>query len=767
MFCQHGSWQSLRFQLTLLLALASAKREKDKSEELAALKKKQSKAQEEAKQAAEEARNAKDQALKLQKQEMLEKMQRLQEQMRAPREKDKKSKKDRKSMPKQPDNQPATAGKLPQASTAAAGQPPVAAGGNTMIAPPEVPGSALPANDEPTAAAPQILSEGAEPDVAGSAQVPPATGTHAPVHAESARTGPSEGFQVLQPLPKLPGSVAVLAPPSAADTEQPSPFITQPNTVGTSDTVRTQHLAGQETEVVEEDERGEEDSEDDMHEELVQQQRELEEQMRLMEQQHQKELQADRHREEERLHRLRWEATKELQRVTDMQAVSDSESSYEEYGEEDAHGVLTDIGNTLSSTNDAVSSIQKVIKEQHQEMAKILESTKEESKAELTKTKANYQMKLAVGLLGNLKKEIPPLAQAPGPQAVPHPPQTPAKAPTPQPPREETPPLIKPLGKATSLPSGEAPSTGWVPSMKSRPPRQTSMRFRVMQGPAVLQKEFADQFGGQHRVRTAALPVQPSFAARHEPPSLKFPPKQLRMPSAAMSERPKERLQRPLTARASGARMQHDGSELVCEGPVSLEAPQRSRPDTARARMQHDGSELVCEGSVGLEAPQRSRPDTARQVYNGLFQGQCNVAQSRRPLSARMPRQNVQGGAFNSESQEALTQLYIRNITELRPGQEPSPILHISQFNPRGDLKGSLAPGSRRRSSAPAKRPPTSRNTASERERAIGGQLASSPAPTRWATTGQDAKADQMLVSIARMEIRQPTPRKTSSPKNL
>lgn len=708
----------------------------DKSEELAALKEKQSKAQEEAKQAAEEARNAKDQALMEQKQEMLEKMQKLQEQMHAPKGKDKKSKRDKKSMLKQADNQPATTGMLPQAPTAAevpqpspaaAGQQPVATGpahANTVIPSHDVPQSALPENDETTAPAPHKLSEGAGRDIAATAQVPSATGTHAPVQAESAKPGPSEGLQVLRPLPTLPGSVAVLAPPSAADTEQPSAFITQQTTVGSTDTVRTQNTAGQETEVVEDDESGEEDSEDDMQEELAQQQRELEEQMRLMEEQHQRELQAERHREEERLHRLRLEATKELQRVTEMQAASDSDSGYEEYGEEEAHGVLTDIGNTLSSTNDAVSSIQKVIKEQHQEMAKILESTKEESKAEVTKTKANYQMKLAVGLLGNLKKDIPP---APAPQEVPIPPQAPPKTPTPLPPREETPPLIKPLGKATSLPSGGAPSSGWVPSLNLRPPRQTSKRFRVMQGPAVLQKEFAEQFGGQHRVRTAALPLQPSFAARQEPPSLMFPPKQLRIPTASISKGPKQKLKRPLTA---------------------------------RARMQHDGSELVREGPVGVEAPQRSRPDTARQVYEGLFQGPRHGAQNRRPLSARMPRQNVHGGAFNSESQEALTQMYSRNIMELRPGEESSPILQISQFNPRGDLKGSLAPGSRRRLSAPVKRSPVSRNAASERERAVGGQLASSPAPTRWATGGQDAKADHMLVSVARMEIRNPTPRK-------
>jgi len=313
-------------------------------------------------------------------------------------------------------------------------------------------------------------------------------------------------LKTLHALPSLPETatapehVSAMAlstcSPVISSAETSSSFVTQ---LVSQETVSPQPATQLEDVDEEEDEDSDDDGQDDEDadlEELERQKQEMEEQIRTIEEQHRRDMQQERNRKEEKSHKARLEASKELQRVTSTHVLSGSDDDYEEFGETETHGVLTNIDLTLQNANKAVGGIKEVIKQQQDEMVRIMESKTEENQAELTKAKATFQMKFAVGMLRNMSK---PAAPAPDSAGVAAPPPT-QKAfrnlPKP-PPRDETPlPPIKPLGKATGLPAAQAPHSGWVPSTNSRPPRTTSNRVRVLRGPVVLQKEYADQYGG-------------------------------------------------------------------------------------------------------------------------------------------------------------------------------------------------------------------------------------------------------------------------------
>ena len=313
-------------------------------------------------------------------------------------------------------------------------------------------------------------------------------------------------LKTLHALPSLPETATAPEHVSAialstcssviSSAETSSSFVTQ---LVSQETVSPQRATQLEDVDEEEDEDSDDDGQDDENadlEELERQKQEMEEQMRRIEEQHRQDLQQERNREEEKLHKARLEASKELQRVTSTHVLSDSDDDYEEFGDSETHSVLTNIDLTLQNANKAVGGIKEVIKQQQDEMVRIMESKTEENQAELTKAKATFQMKFAVGMLRNMSKPAAPAPDSAG-VAAPPPTQNAFRSVPKPPPRDETPlPPIKPLGKATGLPAAQAPHSGWVPSTNSRPPRTTSNRVRVLRGPVVLQKEYADQYGG-------------------------------------------------------------------------------------------------------------------------------------------------------------------------------------------------------------------------------------------------------------------------------
>ena len=366
----------------------SAKRDQRRSEELAALKDKQSREVEAARHAADEAMKAKDRNHLALKQQMQEKRQGLLEQMRVQKSEKKLEKKERmvkKDKTGKKSKQPRQVDPLPAEDASQQAQSDTERG--EVTAPSHPSPEAASSRDAPkmtVTTAAHTLGHDTTPEEMASTQQPIITeGTGVRMISASAEAAPT-----LAPLPlSIPDSSSAPVlhqPPVFTDVRGSDAFITQ-QTIG--ETVQEQQVeAALDLEVgasdeTEEDETEDEASEDEMHKTLEAQQRELEEQVRIMEEQYQREIQEERDREEERLHQLRLEATKELQRVTDMQALSDSDSDFEQFGEAEAHGVLDEIGNTVSNTTSAVSNIQNVIKEQHQEMAKILQASKDETKA--------------------------------------------------------------------------------------------------------------------------------------------------------------------------------------------------------------------------------------------------------------------------------------------------------------------------------------------------------------------------------------------------
>jgi hypothetical protein len=799
-------------------------REKDRSKEMEAIQKKQQEDQERARAEAAEEMAEKESAMEKQRQEMLEKMQQLKAQMSDNPPKEKKEKKERKQKPPKDQASPADPipNVVPDSSTtnttiaptrtdnlaAVATEPAVlqstahAPASTVALAQAAEQGAPAPVSAPAPASQSAKVSESAsaaqtdlpaallaapalqvavpalastavvEPGLVVAALGPSVTKTQLqetkpdesaahpaailPPRATAAGAGaastPAPASQPvvttgqLDPLPNVPEpTIATPAQVEASGTvaditlanitpEAPTSFITQTRVVETTPdhSVPMQKLeeaVDDEHETDDEEEENESDDDDEeMQRELQRQQEEMEAQIRQIEEQHRREMQAVRDQEEERLHKARLAATKELARVTSTHGSSDSED-FEEYGEPETHGVLTNIENTLSNTNSAVSGIQEVIKEQHDQMAKILEKKAQQSKAEISKTKASYQMKLAVGLF---KAQAPPSA-TPVQGAAP-PPIAPPKPPTP-PPREETPlPLIQPLGKATTLPAGNAPTSGWLPT--SRPPRPPSKRIRVLRGPAVLQKEYAEHLGGQHRISTPALPMQPWFAAPKKPPSLQFQPKNFYYGS----DKPEQKMQRPSTARA---RLQRDGSQSTIQ------------PNSVDSKVQMD---VVCSGPPPREVE--------REVYESFFQDSSRTSRPRRPMSARIQRQNtdyqdalkkIHGGDRVDGSHVLLpigTQVHIRHF-----GSDKNP-LHVSQYKSQQwseGFKGSPAKGRRRQESAYSACPPTTpRLKSGVRERQTGGMLASSP-PVAWAS-GRDSKDPDFINTIvgstSRLQIR-------------
>jgi len=246
----------------------------------------------------------------------------------------------------------------------------------------------------------------------------------------------------------------------------------------------------------------------------------------------------------------------------------------------------------------------------------------------------------------------------------------------------------------------------------------------------VLQKEYADQYGGQTRIQTAALPMQPWFAARQEPPSLHFQPKHFFY--GPDKSRQTVTSQRPRTARA---RMQQDGS---------------------LSRVQQDDDTQT--GSANNVTPFKA----AEQICARLFQ---ESPQPRRPTSARTPRLNLQHTSVNgnSDHQDALGKHSIHrgdgmDGAVLRPGGAQTPLLHVSQYKgqqTREGLQGSLVKGSRRQSALSARPPSTPRHNGGDRQQRTGGMLGSSPAPGGW-TTKRDPKDPGFMSTIvsARLEHR-------------
>lgn len=726
-------------------------REKERSNEMEAIKKKQQEDEDRARAEAAEEMAEKERALEKQKQEMLEKMQQSKTQMAdKPPKKKKKKKEKTKKPPKDQGQQEPLPYVLPDPSTTTTTTSPTTtdnlAAGPAPAAAPELQ-SALssPAQQvaEPASASYAVQEKGHKESAAATA-ASETTATAATATASTPAPG-SQPVVELYPLPTLPEPTIV--PPAQAQAsgtvanitpEAPTPFITQSQAVETATqyhSVQMQKLKEEEEEEYETDGDEEEDESDDdeeeMQRELQRQHEEMEAQIRQIEEQHRREIQAVRDQEEERRQKARLDAAQELARLTSTHGSSDSDDS-EEYGERETHGVITNIENTLSNTNYAVSGIQQVIKEQHDEMAKILQNKAQESKAEVSKTKAAYQMKLAVGLF----KAQHPQAPAPIQEAAAPPPAPVAPKPSTPPLREEIPlPLIQPLSKATTLPAGNAPTSGWLPT--SRPPRHPSKQIRVLRAPVVLQKEYAEHLGGQHRISTAALPMQPWFAEPKKPPSLQFQPKHFYYGS----DKPQQNVQRPSTARA---RLQRDGSQ----SPV--------KPNSVDSTVH---MEAVSSGS-----PPRS---AGREVYGSLFPDSASASRQRRPMSAHTQRENT-------DYQDALKKIHgvdrvdgchvllpIGTQVNLRQfGSDKNPF-HVSQYKGQQwneGFKGSPAKGRRRHESAYSAHPPTTpRLTSGERERQIGGILASSPAPVAW-TTGRDSKDPDFINTIvgstSRLQIR-------------
>jgi hypothetical protein len=743
--------------------------EQDRARELEQLKQKQAQEQEQVMCEAKEAMAEKEREMERQKQEMLEKMQQLRAQRQADKPPKEKKEKKKKEMPPKGQLSAAAPIKAVTISTTPTDTYTSATGSalqtTATIVPSMAPGphhTSVPAssaasatNDAPAAASVPTPAPAPAPEQAdAAARHAPESTVISKVSHESASARPA-GQEILDQLPTmLEPSVALsvhaevpeAAPniqehtPSAPDgpalRESSRSFITQPHSEAVVSTIPSSNAAEKQHE--EEDEEDEDDEEQDdgddreAQAELEREERELEEQIRAIDEQHRREMLDARIKEEERLHKLRLKATKELQRVESAHDTSDSDGEKDETWEGGTHSVLSTIGLSMNTTQNTVSGISQVIREQHQEMAKILESKKEEAKQEVTKAKANLassRMKLAVEFF---KKDAPP-APAPLQPVLSAPEPTKPKAPSPSPPpREETPlPLVKPLGRATTLPAGQAPTSGWLPTSSTKITAGKSNRVRVLRAPALLQKEYAEQLGGQHRISTPALPVQPNFEARPVPPNLHIQPKHMYY----ANETPRKTLQRPVTARGR------------LENHSTASPPQQCiLPFEATAAAANAGR-----GSMGTS-----------HVYSSLFLESQSAP--RRPRSARVVGQ---GSDYHTLYQLALSRIQQGEGLEgaVAPPAVQAVQTHANEQGPRA-LKGSLAKGSGRR--IPSARVPRHPSLhflvhGGQRERATGGMLASSPAPGRW-STGRDSKDPDFtstIVASARLEIRPRGPKDT------
>jgi hypothetical protein len=739
--------------------------EQDRARELKQLKQKQVQEQEQVMREAKEAMAKKEREMERQKQEMLEKMQ----QLRAQKQADKlpKEKKEKKKKEKPPKDQLSAAApfKTVPISTTLADTDTSATGSalqtTATIAPATAPGphhTSVPAssaasatNDAPASASVPTPAPAPAPEQAEAAARHASESTvTSKVSHESASARPA-GQETLDQHPTtLEPSVALTvhaevpevapniqehtpsAPNDPALRETSRSFITQPHSEAVVSTLPSSNAAGNQDE--EEDEENEEEDDGDDREaqaELERQERELEEQIRAIEEQHKREVLDARSKEEERLHKLRLEAAKELQRVESANDTSDSDGGKDETWEGETQSVLSTIGLSMNRTENTVSGISQVIREQHQEMAKILESKKEEAEQEVTKAKASLassRMKLAVEFF---KKDAPPAPRQPA-LAVPEPTKPEAPSPPPSPPREETPlPLVKPLGRATTLPADQAPTSGWLPTSSTKITARRSNRVRVLRAPAVLQKEYAEQFGGQHRISTPALPVQPNFEARPVPPNLHVQPKHM----FYAIETPRKPLQRPVTARG---RLENHSSATPSQQCILPEHGTAAAANAGR-------------GTMGTS-----------HVYSSLFLESQSAP--RRPRSARVVRQ---GSDYHTLYQLALSRIQqgegLEGAVAPPAVQAATSQTHANEQG-SGGLKGSQGSG-RRIQSARVPRHPSLHFLVhgGQRERATGGMLASSPAPGRW-STGRDSKDPDFtstIVASARLEIRPRSPMDT------
>jgi hypothetical protein len=739
--------------------------EHNRARELEQLKQKQVQEQEQVMREAKEAIAKKEREMERQKQEMLEKMQQLRAQKQA--DKPPKEKKDKKKKEKPPKDQLSAAApiKAVPISTTLADTDTSATGSalqtTATIAPATAPGphhTSVPASS----------AASATNDAQASASVPTPAPAPAPAQAEAAARHESEstvtsmvshestsarpaGQETLYHLPTtLEPSVALTVdaevPDSSTNIQEHTPpapngpalretsrfFITQPHSEAVVSNIPSSNAEKQDEEEDEEDE--EDDGVDrEAQAELERQERELEEQIRAIEKQHRREVLDARSKEEERLHKLRLEATKELQRVESANDTSDSDGGKDETWEGETHSVLSTIGLSMNRTENTVSGISLVIREQHQEMAKILESKKEEAKQEVTKAKASLassRMKLAVEFF---RKDAPPAPPQPA-LAAPEPTKPKAQSPPPSLAREETPlPLVKPLGRATTLPADQAPTSGWLPTSSTKITARRSNRVRVLRAPAVLQKEYAEQFGGQHRISTPALPVQPNFEARPVPPNLHIQPKHM----FNANETPRKSLQRPVTARG---RLENHSIAIPPQQCIFPEQGTAAEANAGRGSMgtSHMYSSLVLESQSAPRRPRSARVVRQGSDYHTLYQ---------LALSRIQQGEGLEGAVAPPAVQAATSQT------------------HANEQGPGGRcLKGSQGSGRRIQSARVPGNPSLHFLVhGGQRERATGGMLASSPAPGRW-STGRDSKDPDFtstIVASARLEIRPRSPKDT------
>lgn len=128
---------------------------------------------------------------------------------------------------------------------------------------------------------------------------------------------------------------------------------------------------------------------------------------------------------------------------------------------------------------------------------------------------------------------------------------------------------IKPLGKATTLPSTSAPSKGWVPSPSPREGKPTAQ--------AILDPRHAAAYGGQHRIPSSALSRSTPFSPGPEISSLIWRPHHVSSPQARASSHA-----RPATARP---RLQHSSTSTTAP-PVPSPRPPDPLP-TSRSQSDH------------------------------------------------------------------------------------------------------------------------------------------------------------------------------------